>query len=109
MRAWTEIGDSVRAHGLPQAGLHQFARRQRAGHRHRRARIAECEHRMLAVHAAWHRLGLPDGMFSAEERAHGIHGGEVETSLMLTFRPHTVQDDRRRAISPARRSASSAR
>jgi len=48
------------------------------------------KHRMLAVHAAWHRLGLPDGMFSAEERAHGIHGGEVETSLMLAFKPHTV-------------------
>ncbi len=49
---------------------------------------------MLAVHAAWHRLGLPEGMFSPQERAHGIHGGEVETSLMLAFRPQTVKMER---------------
>ena len=30
-------------------------------------------------------------MFSAVERAHGIHGGDAETSLMLAFRPHTVR------------------
>src|SRR6202034_4687685 len=48
-------------------------------------------HRMLAVHAAWHRLGYPSDLFSAQERAHGIHGGEAETSLMLAFRPNTVR------------------
>jgi creatinine amidohydrolase len=48
-------------------------------------------HRMLAVHAAWHRLGYPEDMFSAVERAHGIHGGDAETSLMLAFRPDTVR------------------
>jgi creatinine amidohydrolase len=30
-------------------------------------------------------------MFSAVERAHGIHGGDAETSLMLAFRPDTVR------------------
>ena len=30
-------------------------------------------------------------MFSARERAHGIHGGDAETSLMLAFRPDTVK------------------
>ena len=29
-------------------------------------------------------------MFSEIERRHGIHGGEVETSLMLHFRPDLV-------------------
>jgi creatinine amidohydrolase len=48
-------------------------------------------HRMLAVHAAWHALGYPEGMFSPRERAHGIHGGDAETSLMLAFRPKTVR------------------
>jgi creatinine amidohydrolase len=48
-------------------------------------------HGMLAVHAGWHALGYPDGMFSAAERAHGIHGGDAETSLMLAFRPDTVR------------------
>jgi creatinine amidohydrolase len=46
---------------------------------------------MLAVHAAWHTLGYPEGLFSAEERAHGIHGGDAETSLMLAERPDTVR------------------
>ena len=63
IRAWTEIGDSVARDGLPQAGVHQFARRQRPGDRHRRARTARADSDMLAVHAAWHRLGLPEGMF----------------------------------------------
>jgi creatinine amidohydrolase len=30
-------------------------------------------------------------MFSAVERAHGIHAGDVETSLMLAFKPDTVR------------------
>jgi creatinine amidohydrolase len=47
--------------------------------------------RMLAVHAAWHRLGYPADLFSASERAHGIHGGDAETSLMLAFKPHAVK------------------
>jgi creatinine amidohydrolase len=46
---------------------------------------------MLAVHAAWHRLGYPPDLFSAKERAHGIHGGDAETSLMLAFKPQTVR------------------
>jgi creatinine amidohydrolase len=46
---------------------------------------------MLAVHAAWHRLGYPADLFSAQERAHGIHGGEAESSLMLAFKPKTVR------------------
>jgi creatinine amidohydrolase len=45
---------------------------------------------MLAVHAGWHTLGYPEGMFPPEERAHGIHGGDAETSLMLAHRPATV-------------------
>jgi creatinine amidohydrolase len=46
---------------------------------------------MLAVVATWHRFGAPDGLFSAHETAHGIHAGEIETSLMLNFRPDLVR------------------
>ncbi|HLH12953.1 MAG TPA: creatininase family protein [Methylovirgula sp.] len=46
---------------------------------------------MLVVLATWHRFGYPDGLFSEEEQAHGIHAGDVETSLMLTFRPDLVR------------------
>jgi creatinine amidohydrolase len=55
------------------------------------ARELRVRYSMLAVHAAWHRLGYPPDLFSAQERAHGIHGGEAETSLMLAFRPKTVK------------------
>ncbi len=48
---------------------------------------------MLAALASWRRFGVPDGLFSAQEQAHGIHAGEIETSLMLNFRPDLVRKD----------------
>jgi creatinine amidohydrolase len=56
---------------------------------------------MLAVTASWARFGYPDGLFSAQELAHGIHGGEVETSLMLAFRPNLVRLDEAENFRPA--------
>jgi creatinine amidohydrolase len=47
---------------------------------------------MLVVLASWHRFGAPDGLFSAHEKTHGIHAGEIETSLMLNFRPDLVRE-----------------
>lgn len=46
---------------------------------------------MLAVKAQWMSFGTPERMYSETERAFGIHGGDVETSLMLHFQPHTVE------------------
>lgn len=60
------------------------------------ARDLRVRHAMLAVHVSWHRLGAPAGLFSDHERAHGIHGGEVETSEMLHFRPDLVKMDKAR-------------
>jgi creatinine amidohydrolase len=48
---------------------------------------------MFVVLASWRRFGAPDGLFSAHEQAHGIHAGEIETSLMLNFRPDLVRDE----------------
>jgi creatinine amidohydrolase len=89
-RAWTEIGESVartgcrklifmNSHGgnVPVIAAVVRELRLRCG--------------MLAIHAGWHPLGYPDGLFSAEERTHGIHGGDAETSLMLAFRPDLVR------------------
>lgn len=45
---------------------------------------------MLAVKTSWTRFGYPDGLIGEVERRHGIHGGEVETSLVLHFRPDLV-------------------
>ena len=52
------------------------------------------QHGLLVVTLTWSRLGLPAGVVDADERAIGIHGGFVETSLMLHFRPDLVQMDK---------------
>lgn len=59
------------------------------------ARELRLRHTMLVATVSWQRFGYPDGLFSAEELEHGIHGGDIETSLMLAFRPELV---RREAI-----------
>ena len=40
------------------------------------------------------RFGAPDGLFSAEELRHGIHGGAWETSIMLARYPEAVRKDK---------------
>jgi creatinine amidohydrolase len=88
--AWSEIGECVAragvrklvlitSHGGNVAAMELVARDLRA-------RFA-----MLAVTLGWHRFGYPDGAFSGQERKHGIHGGDIETSLMLAARPETVR------------------
>jgi creatinine amidohydrolase len=48
---------------------------------------------LLAVTTAWSRLSAPEGLFSAEELRHGIHGGAIETSIMLArYRQHVRAD-----------------
>jgi len=46
---------------------------------------------MQASATNWLRFGYPEGMFSTDEIAYGIHGGEVETALMLAIRPDLVE------------------
>jgi len=88
--AWTEIGESlaraglrklvlVTSHGGNVAAMELVARDLRA-------RLG-----MLAVTVGWHRFGYPDGTFSSEEKRHGIHGGDIETSLMLAAMPNAVR------------------
>jgi creatinine amidohydrolase len=89
IEAWTELGLSiaragirklviVNAHGGNEEIIGIVARelRVRAG--------------MLAVKTSWSRFGAPAGLIGETEQRHGIHGGEVETSLMLHFRPDLV-------------------
>ncbi len=90
IRAWTEICECVRrsgcrklvllnAHGGNSSALDLIAHDLRA-------RL-----NMLSVIASRSRFGAPDGLFSPHEQAHGIHAGEIETSLMLAFRPELVR------------------
>jgi creatinine amidohydrolase len=45
---------------------------------------------MLVVPTQWGRFGQPDGLYGPTEMRHGIHAGDIETSLMLQFRPDLV-------------------
>jgi creatinine amidohydrolase len=100
IRAWTEIGECVR-----RAGIRKLVMVTSHGGnveamgivaRDLRARLG-----MLAVTVAWHRFGYPDGLFSAEERRHGIHAGDIETSLLLAGAPANVRMDRIASGEPA--------
>ena len=45
---------------------------------------------MMAIKCQWGSFGTPKGLYSDQENTYGIHGGDVETSLMLHFRPKLV-------------------
>ncbi|MGO4437009.1 creatininase family protein [Rhizobium sp. RAF56] len=45
---------------------------------------------MLAVATSWTRFGVPPEVISPEEKAIGIHGGDIETSVMLALHPDKV-------------------
>jgi creatinine amidohydrolase len=90
IRAWTEIGESVHrarveklvivnSHGGNSPIIDIVARNLRV------------RFGMLVVTTSWHRFGYPKGLFSDEELLHGIHAGEIETSLMLALKTETVR------------------
>jgi creatinine amidohydrolase len=55
------------------------------------ARELRINHDMLCVSASWARLGMPAGLFTDFESQFGIHGGEMETSVMLALSPDLVK------------------
>jgi creatinine amidohydrolase len=87
--AWTELGASV-----ARAGLRKIVFVNSHGGNEEIMGIVTRElrvrYRMLAVKTSWQRFGRPAGMYTELEDRHGIHGGDVETSLMLHFRPDLV-------------------
>lgn len=46
---------------------------------------------VFVAYAAWFDAGYPEGMFTPDEIAYGMHGGAIETSLMLHLRPDLVR------------------
>jgi len=89
LAAWTEIGLSV-----ARAGIRKLVLVNSHGGNADLMSILARELRvragMLAVKCSWGSFGYPEGLFSEFELTHGIHGGDIETSLMLAFAPHTV-------------------
>lgn len=51
---------------------------------------------MVAVSASWTGFGCPVEIVPERETRPGIHGGEVETALMLALRPDLVRMERAR-------------
>lgn len=51
---------------------------------------------LLAVNCAWFNVTAMEDLFDAEELRHGIHGGAVETSIMLHLHPERVRWDKAR-------------
>jgi creatinine amidohydrolase len=60
------------------------------------ARELRLRHKLLVVPASWQRFGLPAGLVADEEAERGMHGGDVETSLMLHLAPASVAMDKAR-------------
>lgn len=89
LRVWVDIGLSV-----ARAGVKKIVIANSHGGNLDLISILSRELRvqagMLAVKCQWGSFGHPEGLFSEHERQFGIHGGDVETSLMLAFRPDTV-------------------
>jgi creatinine amidohydrolase len=54
---------------------------------------------MLAVATSWTRFGVPSEVISPEEKALDIHGGDIETSVMLAMYPDRVDMDKARHFS----------
>jgi len=100
LRAFIEIGESVARAGTRKlvivtshggnAALIDLAARQ--------LRVRQ---NMLAVHCSWGRFGYPAGLFTEAEQTHGIHGGDIETSIMLAAYPDLVRRDRIANFRPA--------
>ena len=65
------------------------------------ARQLRVKHNMLAVHASWARFGYPAGLFTDAEHTHGIHAGDIETSIMLAAYPDLVRRDKIANFVPA--------
>jgi creatinine amidohydrolase len=95
IRVWTEIGESVH-----RAGIRKLVLFNSHGGQPQImdivARDLRVRLKMFVVTCSWFSPGLPDGLFPPSEVEHGIHGGGIETSMMLHLRPDLVRQAERR-------------
>ncbi len=100
LRAFIEIGESV-----SRAGIRKLVIVNSHGGNialiDLAARQLRVRHNMLAVHASWGRFGYPEGLFTEAQHTHGIHGGDIETSIMLAAYPDLVRRERIANFIPA--------
>lgn len=102
LETWTELGECVH-----RAGLRKIVFVNSHGGNLDILNVVARELRvrlqMLAVVSTWRRFGLPPGMYTQAETEFGIHAGDIETSLMLHFRPDLVRMDKAGTFWPASR------
>jgi len=55
------------------------------------ARDMRVRHNMFVVTLNWFSFGVPEDLFPEEELRHGIHGGAIETSMMMHLAPDLVK------------------
>jgi creatinine amidohydrolase len=95
LKSWRAIGDSV-----ARAGVKKLVMITSHGGNSSAMDVTAVDlrlaHDMLVATTSWLRLGQPPGLFDDDEWRHGIHGGAVETSIMLAFRPDLVRMDKLR-------------
>ena len=92
LKSWMALGESV-----ARAGLRKLVMvTSHGGNSAAMTLVAQdlrARHGLLAVTTSWSRFGMPDELFDADELRHGIHGGAVETSIMLArFAEHVRKD-----------------
>jgi creatinine amidohydrolase len=92
LKTWTVLGEGVAyagikklvivtSHGGNSAAMSLVAQELRA------------QYGLFVVTTSWSRLCAAERLFSAEEVRHGIHGGAVETSIMLARYPESVRKE----------------
>lgn len=100
IRLWTEIGESVY-----RAGARKLLLLNSHGGQPQIMDIVARDLRvrlgMFVVTAGVHGLWRAEGMFSEVELKHGIHGGAVETSIMMHLAPDLVRDALRANFAPS--------
>lgn len=97
---WTEIGAGVARAGLRKLVLVN-SHGGNSGLIGLVAQTLRCDHGLMAVPHHCYRLWRNDPAFDDEERRHGIHGGGIETSVMLAAAPEAVRMDRAAHFRPA--------
>ena len=92
LKEWMALGESV-----AQAGVKKLVMvTSHGGNAAAMMLVAQdlrAYHGLLAVTTSWSRFGVPDGLFPAAELRHGIHGGAVETAIMLARYGEHVRRD----------------
>jgi creatinine amidohydrolase len=87
---WTDLGKSVARAGLRKLVVFNTHGGQKALVDLLAVRLRS-ELGMLVVRATYFSFGALPGLFDPAEVLHDIHGGEVETSLLLHLRPDLVR------------------